>query len=148
MTGKIKIKSFSLGLIKEGLVLSFSYQGIEQHRRKASAFYHPEGKKSPNQRLRSCLHRAIGITINIVTFKDLADFMPLPLMSTASLWTDLAELLPSQERSDSWRCRHGPKRPIALTQEPSVLIKSWNCLMSQWFQLLNGFRDTGWCIKA
>lgn len=74
-----RIRLFSLDLVKEGIVLTLSYQGIEQHRRKSSGFYHPEGKKSPNQRLKSCLHRAIGIPINIVKFKDLDDFMPFSL---------------------------------------------------------------------
>lgn len=87
MTGKRKNKTFSFGLVKEGIDLSLNYQGTEQDRteKKGSVFYHPEGKKSPNQRLRSCFHRAIEITTNIITFKDLDDFMPLPLISTAPL---------------------------------------------------------------
>lgn len=39
-----KNKTFYLRLVKEGIVLSLSYQGLEQDRRKSFAFYHPEGK--------------------------------------------------------------------------------------------------------
>lgn len=75
----------------------------------------PFWRKKKKAKPKVCLQRGIGITVNTVTFKDLDDFVPLPLMPTAPLWTDLAELLLPQERNDSWRCRHGPKSSIALT---------------------------------
>lgn len=44
MSGKRTNKTFSIGLVKEGIVLSLSYQGIEQDRRKGTVFYHLERK--------------------------------------------------------------------------------------------------------